>query len=237
MTFAASEVLAIVSAYNAPEVARRVDYWNDLRARGRTSGETLDEHVRRYARVIHSGETATDGEIAALEAFAARPLPADLRAFYRTVGQLQAGGTPVQIESVRRSLQRLRLPETERPRRLRSLGLVDRIHACWGGTREELEPEGGLLTKAQADALNRRYLSIGWVTTDPGEEGHTYVYFDETGRFGALTFHQDDERFLRAELLPMLEASPARQSLAEVLLPLLRLHARPARLEEEESDG
>ena len=112
--FEAAEVLAIVSAFNAPEVARRVDCWNYLRERGRTGGETLDEHVRRYARVIDTGETAPDGEIAALEAFVERPLPADLRAFYGTVGQLRAGGTPAQVESVRRSLARLRLPKTGR---------------------------------------------------------------------------------------------------------------------------
>lgn len=232
--FAAAEISAIVEAFNAPEVARRVDYWNYLRDRGRTDGESLDEHVRRYARIIRAGETATAGELAELEAIAGRPLPADLREFYRDVGQLMAGGSPVQIESARRTLERLRLPAAERPRRLRSLGLVDRIHACWGGAREELEPEAGLLTRDQAAALNRRFLAIGWFTTDPGEEGHTYIYFDEAGRFGALFFHQDDEDFLKASLLPMLEASPARQSLADVLLPLLRRHARPARLEEED---
>lgn len=224
---AKAEIEALVQSYNAPEVARRTEYWNYLRERGETDGETLAEHLRRFAQIVHTGDVATEAELAALETHAGRPLPRDLRAFYREVGELRTGGVPVEIESVRRTLERLRLPADEGYRRLRSLSLVDRIHRCWGGSREEFEPGGGLLTRGQLEELDRRYRSIGWFTTDPGEEGHTYLYYDEEGRWGALEFHQDDEAFLDKELLPLLNGSPSRLRLEELLVPLLRRVTRP----------
>ena len=76
---------------------------------------------------------------------------------------------------------------------------------------------------------------------DPGsalvEENQSYgaaeypdpnqAYYDEEGRWGALEFHQDDEAFLDKELLPLLNGSPSRLRLEELLVPLLRRVTRP----------
>lgn len=211
-------IQALVETFNAPEIARRREYYDYLLSKG-DSEETFEEHLAKYSQIIRVGETTSDAELAALEAALGRPLPDDLREFYKTVGQLRSTMGPIEVPSARELLRRLALPEEWSGHRIRSLGLVDMIVHCWGGDRWEFRPESGLIKAEEIERLNARYAVFGWLNSDPGLEGHHYLYFDEAGRFGTVFFHQEDfDRFYAESLGPMQERSPAKETLSELLV-------------------
>ena len=170
-----------------------------------------------YNTLTAPGPAAEDA-IARLRALEPRPLPAELEEFYRRFGGL---GNQDNTESHCMELPGPAaladgLAQADEWQRIRSLGLVDVIVHSWGNDRPEFEP-GANFQQPELDALNARYRCFGWYRTDTVGESAWYVYADEAGRFGALYYDQDGfgsvERLLRA----MLGASPARQSLEEVL--------------------
>lgn len=228
MSLRAQEILELVEQRNAREIAQRRDYYEYLVSRGDRS-ETLEEHLERYAQVIRTGEAATASEIRSLEDVIGRPLPPELTELYTTIGMLYGHAQcQPEVPSVRSLLQRLGDPSMPRYLKLRSLGLTDMMNAAWSNDRSEFDAETSILSAEELQTLNQAYTCIGWIRSDPGDEGHTYAYFDRDGRFGTIFFHQDEfGEVYEGALVPMMEESPARQTLSEILIDFLRNPCRP----------
>ena len=224
MSLQAAEIHELIETCNAAEIERRRDYHQYLVERGDQS-ETFEEHLEKFAMIVRTGETATPAEIRDLEGAIGRPLPPELAELYTTIGRL-IGLSPrgqLEIPSVRRLLQRMKDPSVPAYEKLCSLGLADMMRAPWGNERPELDPENGTVSAEGLEAINQAYTCIGWIRNDPGEEGHTYVYFDRDGRFGTVFYHQDDlEEICESGLLSWVEQNPERQTLSEILIGFLR---------------
>ena len=214
------KIQALVDARNAPELARRKDYYEYLVQQRRTDGETLEEHIARFADFVRFGPGATDDEIAQLTERIDTQLPEALLDFYRELGGLRGQG--MTIYSPAELL--VSLSDTVRPyERLYSTGITDMMRHAWGNDRWEFEPKNELITQAEIDGLKSRYHCIG--LHGSGDcESHTYLYFDTEGRFGTIHYHQDEfDDLLESTLRPMLEESPARLTLWEVVLQWLAM--------------
>lgn len=156
--------------------------------------------------------------IARLETLTGSRLPEPLRDLYRNIGGLRNHNNnesycidlpgPAQLADG--------LEQTRPYWGIRSLGLIDMIVYSWCNDRYEFA-EGEYFERAELDALNTRYRCFGWYRTDTIGESAWYLYFDPLGRFGALFYDQDGFDHARTELLGMLDASPARQTLEELL--------------------
>jgi hypothetical protein len=229
MKLRTSEISQLVESYNAAEIEKRKDYYEYLQTQEPQS-ETFEEHLQLYADLIRTGETATPGEIAALETLAGTAFPEELRELYGTMGMLRAGGPEGRVDlfSVRELDAKARGAATPHP-----LGLIKMILDCWGSDRFEFNPANKLITADQVAQLDADYTCIGWVWSDPSLESHEYIYFDRAGNFGTLFYHQDafDELYSDS-LVPMLKASLANSSLSEIILKSLP-SGEPAMEEEE----
>ena len=176
---------------NALELVERRDYHAYLQSPGHR-GETLEEHIDKYASLARFGSPATGDELARLLAICPVPLPAELLAFYRAAGGLE-GGTRLQDAVIHAPADLLRA--SARPvaqwDALPSMGLVHTVRWAWGNDRFEFDPDSGEgLDQAGVDALNANYAVIGWCMVEEGE-AHEFIYFDRRGAFGRLHFHQD----------------------------------------------
>lgn len=199
------EILRYVERINASEMKRRRDYYDHLASK-EPQTETFEEHVAKFANLVRTGDTATLDEIRAFETAQSTTFPGELQEFHQTFGRLHAYHT-IEIFSVA-ELQSMR-----------SMGLIDMMSACWGHDRPEFDPAEGMMTREEIDALNAAYKCVGWIWSDPGEEGHDYIWFDRDGRFGVTFFHQDafDELYEEA-LVPMMARSPGSETLSDIIL-------------------
>ena len=224
MRLRTGEILELVATWNDAETARRRDYHAYLAGKGDRE-DTFEEHLRKYGALIRTGELATPAEIRELGDAVGSPLPQELAEFYTTLGMLRGGGPAgeLSIFSARELLRRMRDPAVPPYEAIASPGLARMMSACWGNDRFEFDPANGCISAAEVAAIDDAYICVGWVAIDPGVEGHTYVYFDRAGQFGSLFYHQDafDELY-EDDLVPMIEESPARRTLSEILLEMLR---------------
>lgn len=186
---------------------------------------------------LRAAGAAAEADLARLRALEPRPLPAQLEAFYRRFGGLHNHDNTEShcLELPTPAALAEGLERTDEWRRIRSLGLVDVIAYSWGNDRPELEP-GEAFAQAELDALNAAYRCYGWYRTDTVAESAWYVYADAQERFGALYYDQDGFAGLARALRAMLAASPARQSLEEVLCEGVQ-RARAAMVEWNGDDG
>lgn len=205
MPLQTGEILRWIERCDAAEMKRRRDYYDYLTSKG-PQDQTFEEHVAKYAALIGRGGVATAEQIAGLEVAEKTTLPAELHEFYRIIGRLHVPGV-MDVFSV------------EELRGMRSMGLIDMMCAAWGNDRPEFDPGEGLIQQATIDATNAAYKCAGWIWSEPGYEGHDYVWFDREGRFGTTYYHQDDFDALYEEsLLPMLERSPEDRTFSEIIL-------------------
>ncbi|MCM2313868.1 MAG: hypothetical protein NDJ92_01780 [Thermoanaerobaculia bacterium] len=233
------EILELVAIWNDAETARRRDYHAYLAGKGGRE-DTFEEHLRKYGALIRTGELATPAEIRGLGDAVGSALPEELAEFYTTLGMLRGGGPAgeLSIFSARELLRRMHDPEVPRYEAIVSPGLTRMMSACWGNDRFEFDPASGCISAAELAAIDDAYTCVGWVSSDPGLEGHTYVYFDREGRFGSLFYHQDGFDELHEDaLVPMIESSPARRSLSEILLESLRPAGRRSNDDDEGAPG
>jgi hypothetical protein len=204
---------------NALELASRKEHHAYLvEERGRT--EPFDEYLEKYADFARFGKPATDAEIAGLGTLSNVAIPPVLLAFYREKGSF-SGGT---------HLDNLRIPGPAELRREqntrswphRSMGLVDVIRYVRDGDRPEFDPRSsGGLTAEELDSLNARFSICAWRLVEEGE-GHEFIYFDDSGKFGILYYHQDDDLESRQDdVRRLLDGSPAGKSFADALRDLL----------------
>lgn len=170
-----------------------------------------------YNSLIQAGP-ATAAELSRLEAANGQPLPKPLRAFYLRLGGLSNlyNNESYCIEAPRPAELADGLERSQPYERIGSLGLIDMIVHSWANDRFEFA-EGEHFSRAQLQALNGRYRCFGWYRTDTVGESAWYLYFDPHGHFGALYYDQDGFGRAYAALMAMLQASPARQSLEDVL--------------------
>lgn len=196
---------------NALELASRREYHAYLESRG-DNGDTLEEHIDKYASLAKLGPPATEDQLSRLQAICPVPLPAELLGFYRAAGGFE-GGVRLQEAVICRPADLLRA--SERPAgqwdALPSMGLVHMVQWAWGNDRFEFDPNSGEgLGQASVDALNANYAVIGWRMVEEGE-AHEFVYIDRHGGFGRLFYHQDAfDELLADHLDPMVrQARPA----------------------------
>ena len=223
----AAELAVIVQMLDAPAKrvnilefkSRREHHAYLAESRGET--ESLDEYLERHAEFARFGQPATDAEIAGLKALSKAAIPPALEAFYREMGSFGGGrgmrnltiAHPAAFADAHRS--------DLRP--LRSIGLIDVLRSGpWGHLQLFDTASGEGLTPDQVSVLNDRYSVCAWRFVEE-TEGREYLYFDRAGRFGLLLFHQDHiEDFHSGALLPMVESSPATDSLATALRKLVK---------------
>jgi hypothetical protein len=218
MNLRTNEITQLVESYNAAEIEIRRDYYDYLQSQ-EPQTESFEEHLQQYADLIRTGDTATANEVAALETTVGVTFPEELRELYATIGMLRAGGPEGRIDlfSVRELTEKAQKAAAPHP-----LGLVKMILDCWGEDRFEFNPSKGLISADQIARLDAEYTCIGWIWTDRSLESHEYIYFDRAGNFGTLFYHQDAfDQLYNDSLLPMLEASPAKSALSEIILKAL----------------
>ncbi|MFC4159525.1 hypothetical protein [Chitinimonas lacunae] len=130
-------------------------------------------------------------------------LPTELVSFLREVGPVSAGEDW--------SAFWLRAPAD-----LEASGLVDFIKWIWG-SRDEIDES---YDSEDIEQLNRSYRVFGMQYYDDNQ--HSYLYFDEAGRFGSIYYDQDNfDALCRDYLDPMLNASPADCTLDELVSALI----------------
>lgn len=199
-----------VASANARERQRRVDYHRYLVESGRDGGTSLEAHIERYADYAKVAPPASDSDIAALGDISPLPLPSDLIDFYRSAGGFRGGyrfaeahiPSPAELLAAHRS--------SAHAEHLRSMGLTDMIRSSWGNDLPEFEH--GSLSR-----LNKTHVVIGWRILDLGE-AREYLYFDGSGRFDILMYHQDDFGLLHEDhLQPMIGGRIATLSFRDAL--------------------
>jgi len=145
-------------------------------------------------------------------------LPEELSTFYTGFGAIKNRNwnenNCLDIYSVKYLMEKLN--DADKWSRTESLGIIDMIRLSWGNDRYELDEE---LSASMKNFLNNHCICFGLYRTDDNLESANYLYFDTYGRFGSVFYHQDDfEELLENHLLPMMEASPATQTLEELIL-------------------
>ena len=207
----------IIDRVNALETTRHREYYDYLVERGQTR-DSLQQHLATFASLASCKGPATAQEIADLARMSGPPLPAALQEFYRTTGGFHGGKSlnnlefpsPAELVSFAR-------PGVEKWQALATIGIVDVMRHAWGNDRFELEPESGEgLTSDEVQALNAKFSAIGWHDMESGE-AFNFLYFDASGRFGILFYHQDAFDELDADLARMMEGGAANKSFAEAL--------------------
>jgi len=163
-------------------------------------------------------QKSTAEEILQLENRINFRLPEELSNFYTDFGAVKNRNwnenNCIDIYSVKYLMERLNDPD--KCSGTHSLGIVDMIKLSWGNDRYELDDE---LSAPMRAFLNKNFICFGLYRTDDNLESANYLYFDTSGCFGSVFYHQDDfEELLANHLLPMLEASPAAQTLEELIL-------------------
>lgn len=149
--------------------------------------------------VLVECELASQELVESLENQSGIKLPASLKKFYREIGGInhryRGECHVVDVPVLEEQLRDL----TTEIGRQKSMGLVDCIvwpYRCdlteWGLTQEELEQ------------ANRRFTCFGTRRGDWGLEAAHFLYFDESGRFGSIYFHQSGDDDFPTELKSML---------------------------------
>lgn len=193
--------------------------------------EKIADAIHAYNQVsINAGEPysniclldiekkSTEEEITELEKRIHVRLPEELRNFYTGFGAIKNRNwnenNCIDIYSVKYLMEKLN--EADKWSKTDSLGIIDMIRLSWGNDRYELDDELSAPMKA---FLNKHYICFGLYRTDDNLESANYLYFDTSGCFGSVFYHQDDfDELLENHLLPMMEASPATQTLEELIL-------------------
>jgi hypothetical protein len=163
-------------------------------------------------------QKSTIEAIALLENQIHSKLPEELGNFYTGFGAIKNRNwnenNCMDIYSIKYLMERLNDPD--KWARTESLGIIDMIKLSWRNDRYELDDE---LSPSMKTFLNKNYICFGLYRTDDNLESANYLYFDTHGRFGSVFYHQDDfEDLLENHLHPMMEESPAAQTLIELLL-------------------
>ena len=91
-------------------------------------------------------------------------------------------------------------------------GLVKTIELLWGGRPEFKES----FTDEEINYLNSNYFSFGHYFHD--DNVYTHYYFDKSGKFGSITYDQDDfEGTYNDYFKPLLKSSLANQTFDELI--------------------
>lgn len=165
---------------------------------------------------LMTGDCATPEQLRLLQSKYRLPIPEELCAFYTDIGGLVPFDTEcncIQIDSAVKTLRQL--DEPYKWGRLNSTGLIDFIRFSWGNDRYEFDE---FLNESFVSAINAKYQGFGLWRGFDGLEGAHYLYFDESGKFGSVYYHQDYfDAFVDKHLAGMLSHSPARGTLQDCL--------------------
>ncbi len=148
------------------------------------------EYPERFDLALNAPDTAQD--IAALEALLNIRIPDDLRTLCQECGAFShvhyqdSYGQTIALDPVGPVLERLRNPGDGRYGKHEWKGLVDFIHAHWGG-RSDLDET---LDEETVKLVNDNYTAFGCRRIN--DDVHDYWYFDRNGMFGNLRFDQDE---------------------------------------------
>ena len=223
----------IIDRRNAPELVRRREYYDYLVQTRRTDGQSLAQFIEQFAQIIRYEPAASTTEIAALTQCTGVTLPKALIDFYCELGGLN--GQQIRIYAPAQLLGFLSTAAAPYER-LEGIGITHLMRHAWGNDRSEFDPKQGLISKIELEQLNARYHCIG-VLSSVYCESHTYLYFDQAGRFGTVEYHQDDfDGLLKGRLRPMLRESPATMALEAAVLAWLEMPREDDESEEEYQD-
>lgn len=130
-------------------------------------------------------------------------LPEELTAFLLKYGAFESNGfadawQTVQLFSVQELINR-------------PLGIIEFIDYYWGGRPEFADH----FSSDQIATLNQQYKVFGLKYVD--DNVHDYWFFDQKGKFGNLTFDQDDCEYAMKILKELLISSSLTLSLEELL--------------------
>ncbi|UOD29195.1 SMI1/KNR4 family protein [Massilia violaceinigra] len=148
------------------------------------------EYPERFDLAFAAPATAQD--IAALETLLNIRIPDQLRALYQECGAFRhvhyddSYGQTIALDGVGAVLEQLRTAGDRRYGSHAGQGLVDFIHAHWGG-RSDLDD---ILDEETVKLVNENYIAFGCRYIN--DDVHDYWYFDRNGMFGNLRFDQDE---------------------------------------------
>ncbi|CAG7856421.1 hypothetical protein MCAMS1_00892 [biofilm metagenome] len=169
------------------------------------------------ALVLQQSEPANEQALTELKARASIEIPPSLLEFYRKDGGVMPGrvaeSRTIKIPSASNLLAAMN--EDDQWSRLNSLGLIDYIKYSWGNDLWEFDEE---ISTQNVNVLNQNYHSFGLYRTTDGLESAYYLYFDKSGNFGTVFYHQDAfDELMEDYLLNMPDKSPASESLSQLL--------------------
>jgi len=154
---------------------------------------------------------ATEEQIEKMKEVYEISMPKDLEEFYRKLGCLARRSAYSAYEDhdiVIFSAESMLNGINEEDSTCASFGLIDSIVSHWGDRYEftdDVPEEDAAIHKA----ANSKYKCIGEYALDWGLEESYYIIFDESGKFGAVRYHQDEYDELMDELEELLEGKKA----------------------------
>lgn len=188
------------------------EYNKYVKALGKS--EDMDDY---YAARLTFEDAANDAQINELAEYFHIPVPQDLVDFYKSYGSLipakDAAHEDCVIKVFSPAYLLKKLKEPEKWGKCRSLGLIDMIRFSWG-ERDEFNE---YISKEMRLSVNDQYQCIGWYRLDWGLEEAYYIYFDKSGNFGAVRYHQDEFNELMDQLKELLKGNGAVFSLENLL--------------------
>lgn len=165
---------------------------------------------------VMTGDCATPEQLRLIQSKYRLPIPAELRDFYTDIGSLVSDDMEcngIRIESAAETIRRIEDPD--RWTRLHSTGLIDFIKFSWFNDRYEFDK---YLDRSFVAAINAKYQAFGLWRGHDAHEGAHYLYFDESGKFGSVYYHQDAfDAFVDGHLDAMSRDSPALGTLQDCL--------------------
>lgn len=166
---------------------------------------------------LTTGEKSDPADVAVLESKIGRPLPLDLKDFYNSVGNIKSNSLNENnsIDIFSTGYLSEKLESSDKWEKILSMGLLDMIKHSWGNDRYEIDK----LAADLRNQINSQYTCFGWFRTDDNLESASYLYFDRSGNFGSVPYHQDDfDDLLTHYIGPMLKTSLACHSFEDLIL-------------------
>lgn len=207
------KIKAFCALHNELEVVNRKDYYAYLLQREEAE-PTFIQHLARFGNLFLFDDTANNLVLQQFEKDYQVELPNELKSFYHEVGKLD-GENHLQFHIMSLTELRTGLESNAEWSRLNGLGIVDMLKYAWGNGKDEFSAQSGNLTQAEIDFLNGNYKTIGFIRVD--DNVIIAIYYDEYGNFGVVWYNQDDGDVFEYYLDKMLQQSPARYCLAQIL--------------------
>ena len=180
-----------------------------------------DNRGRHCNPIFEFGEGATEKQIEQLKEAFEISMPKELEDFYRNLGCLKPRAEYNVHEDhdihIFRIESMLKTVESDEGDESYALGLIESIVEHWEGERYEFTDDLGEDEKEMFSKINSRFKCIGEYALDWGFEESYYIIFDESGKFGAVRYHQDEYDKVIEQFKELLKGNKLTLSLKEVI--------------------